>query len=429
MQILFITYYFPPRRAIACVRTYALCTGLLKAGHNVHVVTSCGSPPLADVAGDMFNRDCTQGGRLRVSRVRSWWHDLHDGPGVRRAKGLLDKVWAVFARVVGISLSLIGFDEAVPWALAAWAAVDPDVPYDCVLVSAGPFSTLFTGYALARSNGLPLILDYRDVWNDSPHTAVRCSTRWLERILLARSALVVSVSPSCLKSIVGDSKVPGIVITNGISEDVSRVSRVMHPSQPTSLVYAGAFYPPKRSFKPIAAALQLLRSRHPASPPIAFSYFGPSSTYVEEVAQQHGVENLVHAFGPVSRHEAMVAQADSLCTVVVTSTERTCSLADRGIVTGKLFEAIALAPWVLVISPLDSDVRSLTASLPHVKHFHGEQTQAIANWLDEIASAAIEPRSADYWKNLAWPHLADHFSEQIDFAVRQWRSPYASRLA
>jgi hypothetical protein len=141
------------------------------------------------------------------------------------------------------------------------------------------------------------------------------------------------------------------------------------------------------------------------------------------------VENLVHAFGPVSRHEAMVAQADSLCTVVVTSTERTCSLADRGIVTGKLFEAIALAPWVLVISPLDSDVRSLTASLPHVKHFHGEQTQAIANWLDEIASAAIEPRSADYWKNLAWPHLADHFSEQIDFAVRQWRSPYASRLA
>jgi glycosyltransferase involved in cell wall biosynthesis len=327
---------------------------------------------------------------------------------------------AFWTRVVARSLELAGFDSIVPWAIAAWAKVDRDARYHCVLVSAGPFSTLFAGLAAARSMGIPLILDYRDVWNDTPHTSLRCSTRWLERMVLRRAALVVSISPSCLESIVGRVAVPRIVVTNGISEDVIQLAANLPPPEGRGLVYAGAFYPPKRSFEPIAAALATLRrqnndTRHQ----VACCYLGPSAAYVKEVAERHGVSDAVQTTGAVSRRESLMAQAGSLCTVVVTSIEKTCCLADRGIVTGKLFEAIALAPWVLVISPIDSDVRALTAQMPHVRHFHGGEVQAIADWLAEIAAAPPRRPPSACWQSFTWPLLGQRFATAVEAAVAQ----------
>lgn len=419
MRILFITFFFPPRKAIACVRTAALCKALLEAGHAVHVLTSEDRSQSADFANDRLLGDATPAGRLRITRVRSWWHDLHDGPGFRKAAGLLGKTWAFWTRVVARLLELAGFDSVAPWAMAARTKVGCDARYDCVLVSAGPFSTLFAGLAAARGMGIPLILDYRDVWNDTPHTALRCSTRWLERMILRRSALVVSISPSCLESIVGNVAVPRMVVTNGISEDVIQLAGNLPPPEGRRLVYAGAFYPPKRSFEPIAAALATLQGRNASRHRVACSYLGPSTDYVQEVAERHELGDAVQTTGAVSRRESLLAQAGSLCTIVVTSIEKTCCLADRGIVTGKLFEAIALAPWVLVISPIDSDVRALTAGMPHVRHFHGGEVQAIADWLAEIAAVSPRRPSSECWQSFTWPLLGRRFATAVEAAVAQ----------
>lgn len=419
MRILFISFFFPPRKAIACVRTAALCKALLEAGHQVHVLTSEDRSQSADFADDSLLGGEIPADRLRITRVRSWWHDLHDGPGFRRAKGILGKMQAFWTRIVGRSLELAGFDSVVPWAMAARAEVGRDARYDCVLVSAGPFSTFFAGLAMARCMGIPLILDYRDVWNDTPHTALRCSTRWLERMILKRAALIVSISPSCLESIVGSVDVPRMVVTNGISEDVIQLSANLPPPEGRGLVYAGAFYPPKRSFEPIAAVLATLRSGNDTRYEVACSYLGPSAAYVREVAERHGVGDAVKTTGEVTRRESLMAQAGSLCTVVVTSIEKTCCLADRGIVTGKLFEAIALAPWVLVISPIDSDVRGLTAHMPHVRHFHGGEVQAIAEWLAEIAAVPPRRPSSECWQSVTWPLLGQRFATAVGAAVAQ----------
>lgn len=420
MRILFISFFFPPRKAIACVRTAALCKALLEAGHQVHVLTSEDRSQSADFADDSLLGGEIPAERLCITRVRSWWHDLHDGPGFRSAKGILGKMRTLWTRVIARSLELAGFDPMVPWAMAARAEVGRDARYDCVLVSAGPFSTLFTGLAAARSMGIPLILDYRDVWNDTPHTWLRCSTRWLERMVLRRAALVVSISPSCLESIVGRVAVPRIVVTNGISEDVIQLAANLPPPEGRGLVYAGAFYPPKRSFEPIAAALATLRSwNNDGQQQVACSYLGPSAAYVQEVADRHRVGDAVQTTGAVSRRESLLAQAGSLCTVVVTSIEKTCCLADRGIVTGKLFEAIALAPRVLVISPIDSDVRALTAQMPHVRQFHGGEVQAIAEWLAEIAAVPPRRPSSECWQSVTWPLLGQRFATAVEAAVAQ----------
>lgn len=416
MRILFISFFFPPQKAIACVRTASLCRALLQAGHNVHVLTKDDGGRLGDLTNSFHSGGRNPANRLRITRIRSWWHGLHDGPGFRNAKGTLGKILALWTRSVARVLEFAGFDAMVPWALAAWAAVERNAQYDCVLVSAGPFSTLFAGFAAARGMGKPLILDYRDVWNDTPHTSLRCSTRWLERVFLRRAALVVSISPSCLESIVAKAGVPKTVITNGISEDVIQLAGTTPPLNGHNLVYAGAFYPPKRSFEPIAAALAMLQ-QNGVSHRLTFTYLGPSATYVQEVTERYGVGDTVEMTGGVSRQESLLAQAGSLCTVVVTSIEKTCCLADRGIVTGKLFEAIALAPWVLVISPIDSDVRTLTAHMPHVRHFHGEEVEAIASWLSEIAALPPRRPCADCWEAFSWPLLGQRFVNVIESAV------------
>lgn len=416
MKVLFVTFYFPPMPDVAALRTVELCRGLLHAGHDVSVVTYIGKHAAASQA-DEFERLAAEipGGRFRVKRVRSWWRSLHEGPSVRSAKGWRGKSWAVVNRLASRLLTFVGIDSYVPWAVAAWASVGRAVEYDCVLVSAGPFSTLFTGYALARTRGKPLIFDYRDVWNGTPYIRWRCSTRWLERILLARASLVVSISPSCLSSIIDTSSVSGAVITNGIGEEVQRLAKEPVDRTSLSLVYAGAFYPPKRSFEPIAAALAVL-ARRGQTPP-SCSYFGPSGAYVHEVASRHHVEHLLEIPGFVPRRDALIAQKESLCVVVVTSVEPSCGLADKGIVTGKIFEAIALAPSVLVISPLESDIRTLTAHLPHVKHFHGGEVIAIADWLAQIKAQAPTRAASSAWAEFGWDRLANQFVACLEKAV------------
>lgn len=417
LNVLFITFYFPPMPDVAALRTVELCRGLLVAGHDVTVVTSDGGPAELTLPGDNPPAAGTNAhGTLCVQRVRSWWKGLHGGPSVRKAAGWRGKSWAVVNRLSNRLLTFLGFDGVVPWALAAWWAVRRDATYDCVLVSVGPFSTLLTAYAIARGGRTPLVYDYRDVWNGTPYIRRRCSTRWLEQLLLARAALVVSISPACLSAIVGRSKAPATVVTNGIGEDVRRMAAERLVREGSHLVYAGAFYPPKRSFEPIAAALSLLQQS--GTTPLRFTYLGPSSSYVRDVAKSHDVEALVDTRGCVSRQDSLIAQADSRCVVVVTSVEPSCGLADKGIVTGKIFEAIALAPRVLVISPIESDVRAMTAHLPHVQHFHGGQVTAIADWLATIeatAPAACPTESA--WREFGWPYLARRFVTHVEQAV------------
>lgn len=58
---------------------------------------------------------------------------------------------------------------------------------------------------------------------------------------------------------------------------------------------------------------------------------------------------------------------------------------DRGILTGKLYEAIELARHVLIFSAANSDVREVVRAIPYARCFTGNQAEAMAEWLDNIA--------------------------------------------
>lgn len=411
MNILFISFFFPPYKAIASVRTWHICRGLLAAGHSVRVATvdsSCLATSQTEIVPGMETVENLPG-FSRLS-IRVPWPDLFGGEA---AAGRWRKL---VTRLVAKLLIWGGFDPSLPWSLAAWRQLRRQKGYDLVLVSGGPFSTFIPAVLLARKNGCRLALDYRDVWNGSPHLRTRIPWTFLERRWLRRADLVTSVSPSCLESILAGVQRPAAIITNGVGDDVYDYRRLHLQAADPLIVYAGAFFPPRRSVEPFFAGWRQGLVRFPHLKDLRFVYLGPSVAHVQAVATRYGLSDKVECRGTVSHQESLSMQAKAMATLVVTTVEACVDGPDRGILTGKLFEAIELARHVLVICPDNSDARALTKDISHVCHLNGTQIEAIGEWLGEMMIGATPLRESQE-PHFSWGRLADHYVRCLASAV------------
>lgn len=416
MKILFVSFFFPPVKAVATVRTWNLCKGLLAAGHSVQVVTVDWREFTEDrieLTPD-FDEVRSSSAYSEI-RVASPWPELYGGHTKKFNIDLTWRVKIVFTRIVRKILIWSGFDPMLLWSLSAWKQIRVATDVDLVLVSGGPFSSFLPSYFLAKLLKLPLALDYRDVWNNSPHIKHRLSMRFLERTILRRATLVTSVSPSCLESILEKEQCFSSVITNGVAEDVYNYRITQQKEYKPFVIYAGAFYPPKRSIKPFFSALAKLRELRNGQDDLRFIYLGPSVEYVKKAAEAYDLCNVVDCRGMVSHDVALRLQAQSLCTLVVTTVDERAEGADRGILTGKLFEAIELACQVLVISPINSDARELTAHIPHVHHFTGMESHSMAEWLEGLTSVSRvpQPPRPEYF---SWTKLGSKFAQLLSYS-------------
>jgi len=408
MKILFISFFFPPVKAIASVRTWNICKGLLATGHSVRSVTvDDRDMPEARIEPPKGWAEFKDSSAYSEIRVPSPWPSLNGIPPRLDCGKVRYWVTKWLTRLASRLLIWSGFDPMLPWAFSAWRSIREETDVDLVLVSGGPFSSFLPGYLLSRSLKCPLVLDYRDVWNNAPHIKYRFSTRLLERIFLRQARFVTSVSPSCLSAILGSEQRPSAVITNGVSDNVYAYRNHHHREPEPVIVYAGAFYPPKRSIEPFFAAYSNFCKRYGYG--VRFIYLGPSAAYVEGVAHTYGLSDAVDCRGVVSHEEALQLQAQSLCTLVVTTVDELAEGADRGVLTGKLFEAIELARNVMVISPANSDVRALTAHIPHVGNFTGAQVDLMADWLKALVDSPVGVSKCP--SHFSWQKLSAKYAE------------------
>jgi glycosyltransferase involved in cell wall biosynthesis len=152
-----------------------------------------------------------------------------------------------------------------------------------------------------------------------------------------------------------------------------------------AIVYTGHFYPPKRIISPVMAALKCLKeSRKENSNGWYFHYYGVEENHVREEANRFGLNDRIVLHGRVPRREALSAVKGASLAVVVTSVAEQGSLEDKGIVTGKIFEAIGLGTPVLLIGPDGSDATTITESTGLVKSFTGTDIQGMASFLKAV---------------------------------------------
>jgi glycosyltransferase involved in cell wall biosynthesis len=141
----------------------------------------------------------------------------------------------------------------VPSALgAARRALGVQRP-DVVLCSGPPFSTFLVGRVRKLIHGTPLVLDYRDVWQDHPWWPIPAWRRgveaWLERRLLASADRVIANhAPMGQQLVARQPRIADrlIVIPNGFdaAELGPPLRPVWRPGMRFEMVYAGTLYGP-----------------------------------------------------------------------------------------------------------------------------------------------------------------------------------------
>jgi glycosyltransferase involved in cell wall biosynthesis len=152
-----------------------------------------------------------------------------------------------------------------------------------------------------------------------------------------------------------------------------------------AFVYTGVFYPPKRVISPFFVALKRLKeSLSGNADEWYFHYYGSDENHVREQADRLGLTDRIVLHGRVPRREALSAVKGARLALVITSVVEEKKLEDKGIVTGKIFEAIGLATPVLLIAPIGSDARAITAPTGLVKSFTGTEIEGMVSFLKNV---------------------------------------------
>jgi glycosyltransferase involved in cell wall biosynthesis len=280
---------------------------------------------------------------------------------------------------------------------------------DIILASGDPFLAFKLAKLLSDRLRRPYVLDYRDPWTGNLHAtqADRPATVQLEARLLTHAAEVTIVSRAW--SIAMDQRFalgPKLhVVSNGY--DPNELEKVRpHDFGHFAIVYTGGFYPPKRVISPVMAALERLKATTAGSTcSWYFHYYGIHEDHVRAEAQRFGVAERVVLHGRVPRAEALSAVCGAGVTVVITAIAEKGTLADNGMVTGKLFEALGLKTPILLICPSESDAAAIIADAGVHASFTGTDIDGMSRHLLQLMSGRIRPSQSAAPERYAWPEL------------------------
>lgn len=403
-KILFFAYYFPPSPLIAAIRTGEVARGLARQGWDVVVITV--KLPITEICEKTAKEFNALG--VKVIYVESCLKLLL--PGVfGETRGWSNFVGKVLRKVFRV----LNIEYEIGWLYHAYQASARVGLFDYVLASGGPWSSFLLAYYLHRTMGSRYVLDYRDLWWGNPHA------RWkkylnLEKKIYKNAAGVIVVSKSMRlfhENLFGP--INGLVITNGYSMlDIGGCGETDFDFP--AIVYAGQFYPPIRGVESLFSALNMCKKAE--NDEFRFYYYGPSSEYVKDMAKKHEIEDVVVCCGNVSRHCAISAQRAARLVVVVVSESSVVDLAEAGIVTGKIFEAIALGVQTLVIAPKNSDVRSIVGGCKNIHVFAASELNEMADLVRKKLHSKSE--KVDIPSDLSWDCLSRQYASFLENALR-----------
>jgi glycosyltransferase involved in cell wall biosynthesis len=386
-KLLLLAYYFPPVQTIGAVRTGYMARYLNRLGWEVTVVT-----PHSNVW-----RNADDSEKISIELDAVGIHRILTGHRWRCLLPTHLKCWDQNGGWVagGICRTIarhLGVDMHIGWIKEAERACSKLSPkdVDVILASGSPF----VGFRLARSLSdrlrRPYVLDYRDPWTQSRFfdRPPRPETVREEASLLEGCAAVTIASPSWREDLdrrygVGE-KVQ--VVTNGYDPD-EMASVIPYDFGHCAIVYTGTFYHPKIIISPFLAALKCLKeSPNETNKKWYFHYYGVQEDYVRQQAAHYGLTDRIVLHGRVPRREALSAVKGANLALVISSIHEQSQLIDKGIIPGKIFEAIGFGTPVLLISPFGSDTRALVAPTGLVKSFTGGETQGMVSFLREVVS-------------------------------------------
>ncbi len=404
-KLLFLACPFPPCQAIGGVRAWNIAKYLTRMGWDVTVVTP--HPSLWQSANDSEQVEKpVEGEGIRRVLTGHRWPQLcaHELSCWKSGLG-----W-FFGGLLRKTARFLSIDSGIGWVGPAEQACSNLTPkdVDVILATGPPFASFRLAGRLAKKLGRPYVLDYRDPWTDNPHapSPSRSSVFREEVSLLKACAAVTVVSSSWACAMDRRFKLGSKlnVVTNGYDpEDLAQVKPLDFGHR--AIVYTGGFYPPKRSIAPLMAALTRIKDTGDDSlGEWCFHYYGMDGSHVLEAAHQFEVSDKLRLHGQVPRSEVLSAIKGAQVAVVVASVLKSTSLADRGIVPAKVYEALGLGTPVLLVAPPGSDARTVAESTGMAGSFKGDDIDGMASFLLDsmrMGSLATKNHEPYSWTNIS----------------------------
>lgn len=350
MKVLVIAYYFPPFGGGASERFH----------YFVKYLPACGITPLVLTVDEACYEDIYRD-QNRVdeysSEVRLYRSSVIFGDILKRQKSQAMAGESGYGAGASIKRTLKRFvknlivpDEQVFWvprAIAKARQIFKDHDIRAIVATAPPFSGHLVGAVLSRRYGVPLLLDYRDLWHRNPSmlgNGLRAVLNGIiERLALARATAVLCTNQAAadvLNGHYGLAPCKVHVVENGF--DAQKIESVMRaiPNERTTgkirITYLGSLTK-ERTPRYFLAAFKRFVTDYPQYD-LEVGFVGYTPAEHLQLVNEMGLSDRVRFHGTVSKEVAL----DMMCnrSEVLLLLQRS-SEGGATAIPGKLYEYLA----------------------------------------------------------------------------------------
>ncbi|NOT35764.1 MAG: glycosyl transferase family 1 [Saprospiraceae bacterium] len=284
---------------------------------------------------------------------------------------------------------------------------------DAILTSSPPHSLQLIGLELSKKFNIPWLVDLRDPWTriffaDKLKMSAYAKKRNLEyeKNVLSQATSIVTVSQSCaegFKEICG--RLP-YVITNGFDKVSESIIR---NDDNIIIAYGGTLSGDRNPEKLWIEIKNYIDKNVSLKSKIKLQFFGAIDPAVYESIKSNKLGDYLETFDALSHDEYLkrMSLADILLLVGTKN--------DKGVITGKFFEYLAMKKPIISISPNDSDVEIILEQTQSGKNAGYEDVlkiKEIINWAIDICKnkETFQPNANEiekYSRRILTKKLAD----------------------
>jgi glycosyltransferase involved in cell wall biosynthesis len=237
---------------------------------------------------------------------------------------------------------------------------------DAIVTTGPPHSMHLIGQRIKRATGLPWLADFRDPWTKIDFYQELRLSKWadnkhhaLEKAVANQADHLVVIGNTMKEEFSQITPKPITVITNGYDEADFIVSKGEKEhtllDEKFSILHVGMLGKARNHPVFWRALFELRLANKDFAHDMVVKFYGKADPVVEESVRQHQAESWVK-FYPYLPHNQII-QVQRKAQLLLLSVNNTHNA--KGILTGKIFEYLAIQRPILGIGPVDGDAASV----------------------------------------------------------------------
>ncbi|MBI3135579.1 MAG: glycosyltransferase family 4 protein [Bacteroidetes bacterium] len=408
-KILIITYYWPPSGGSGVQRWLKFVKYLPQFGFDPVVITvdeTYASYPLMD---ETLLADVIPGVPVHKTKSREPFNVYrrisgkkklpHSGFSSEQKPGLKDRVFRFIRGNFFIP------DPRRGWNKYAYHTAEKLIDSEqisFVITTGPPHSTHLVGLRLKNTKGVNWIADMRDPWTDIYYYKELKHTQWAlkkdaryERSVLEQATGIITVSEGLKELFAAKSAAVDpdkiYVIPNGYdTSDFEGIVPEPKKADEWVISYVGNLSDNYR-LETLAKALAKL-SRDYAAVKIRLILVGQVSAHILDLFKAEKIEANVTLMGYVPHKQAVayMKQADALFLVIPDVPN------NRGILTGKLFEYLAVKKPVVFVGPTDGDAAAIIRTAGNGGIFGYTDETGLHTYMNDLVKGWLSGSTEDF---------------------------------